>query len=702
MASVKVQNGVVRTTCSYCSVGCAIDVQVETGKAAKMLPAADYPVNLGHTCSKGFNLLAPMRTQDRALYPMSRKPDGRWMRITWDEAARVFAERMRAVQDRHGMDAVAVLSTGQIPCEEMAFIGCFARFGMGVRHIDGNTRQCMATSVVAYQQAFGFDAPPYCYEDAEESDCLIFVGANPVIAHPIFWNRVKMNRHRPAIVVLDPRRTETAAEATHHLALKPKSDLTVLYAVAHWLIRSGCVKNDWVDAHTSGFEGFARHVAAFPLERAAAQSGLPIDQIEELARLITTRERVSFWWTMGVNQSHQGVRTAQAIINLCLITGHIGRPGTGPKSLTGQANAMGSRLFSNSTTLLGGRDFAQPEHRARIAEILALPEEGIPTDPGKTYTQIIKGIGKGEIKALWVICTNPAHSWIAKGHLLKHRGKLEFLVVQDLYTTTQTAKLADLVLPAAGSPEKEGTFINSERRLGIVQKVMDPPGEALSDFEIVKKLVQAWGCAERFSAWKDVDAAFEIIREATKGQPCDIGGIKSRRQLLESGGIQWPFLSSPEVGTASDRSRRLFADGRFFHPDGRAKFLTGRVERVPEIPDGEWPFWLLTGRGTVHQWHTGTRTDKVELLTGRYPMEAYAELNSEDALQLGVTPGNRVRISNRRGSVEVDVRIAESTPAGAIFLPMHYEETNFLTYPAFDSFSDQPAYKMGAVKVEKS
>lgn len=594
---------------------------------------------------------------------------------------------------------MAVLSTGQIPCEEMAFIGCFARFGMGVRHIDGNTRQCMAASVVAYKQAFGFDAPPYCYEDAEESDCLIFVGANPVIAHPIFWNRVKMNRHRPAIVVLDPRHTETAAQATHHLALKPKSDLTVLYAVAHWLIRNGGVKKDWVDAHTSGFEEFAQHVASFPLERAAVESGLRIDQIQELARLITTQERASFWWTMGVNQSHQGVRTAQAIINLCLMTGQIGRPGTGPNSLTGQANAMGSRLFSNSTTLLGGRDFTQPEHRARIAEILALPKECIPTDPGKTYTQIIKGIGKGEIRALWVICTNPVHSWIAKEHILKHWGKLAFLVVQDLYTTTQTAKLADLLLPAAGSPEKEGTFINSERRLGIVQKVMDPPGEALSDFEIVGKLAQAWGCAERFSSWKDVDAAFEIIREATKGQPCDISGIQSRQQLLESGGIQWPFLSSPEGSNVSDRPRRLFADGRFFHPDGRARFLTARVEPVPEIPGSEWPFWLLTGRGTVHQWHTGTRTDKVKL-TGRYPMKAYAELNPQDAVQLGVIAGDRVRISSRRGSVEADAQIAESTPPGAIFLPMHYEETNFLTYPAFDSFSDQPAYKMGAVKVE--
>jgi assimilatory nitrate reductase catalytic subunit len=665
-------DGVIRTICSYCSVGCAIDVKIERGEPVKVLPAADYPVNLGKTCSKGFNLLKPMSAGDRALYPMLRGPGGELARIAWDDAARVFVERMQAVQAQYGKESIAVISTGQLPMEEMAFLGCFARFGMGVRHIDGNTRQCMATSAAAYKQAFGFDAPPYSYRDAEESDCLIFVGANPVIAHPIFWHRVKRNRRQPAIVVLDPRQTETAREATCHLALQPKSDLFVLYGLANWLIAHGHVKHDWVAAHTQGFELFAEHVRDFTLDRCAAASGLAIGQIEELAQLIATKERVSFWWTMGINQSHQGVRAAQAIINLCLLTGHIGHVGTGPNSLTGQANAMGSRIFSNSTTLLGGHDFAQPEHRAKIGRILDIPDELIPPDAGRPYDQILAGIDDGVIKALWIVCTNPAHSWIDKQQFLDRCAKLDFLVVQDLYTTTQTAEIADLLLPAAGSPEKEGTFINSERRLGIVQKVMDPPGEALSDFEIIKKLSDAWDPGDRFAAWTDVDAAFEFIRRASAS------------------------------AIRGDNERRLFADGRFFHPDGKARFHAALPEAPPELPSAEWPFWLLTGRGTSHQWHTQTRTGKVEITKHLYPERAYAQIHPADAAPLGIQQGDRIRIGSRRGNVVVDAQIDAGVQPGQVFLPMHYEETNALTYPAFDPFSRQPAYKMGAVNLQKA
>lgn len=697
----KNENGVIRTICSYCSVGCAIDVKVERGEPVKVLPAADYPVNLGKTCSKGFNLLKPMSASDRALYPMRRGPQGELERISWDQAAHMFVERMQTVQAQHGTESIAVISTGQLPMEEMAFLGCFARFGMGVRHIDGNTRQCMATSAVAYKQAFGFDAPPYCYQDAEESDCLIFVGANPVVAHPIFWHRVKRNTHQPAIVVLDPRQTETAREATGHLALQPKSDLVVLYGLANWLISRGHIKHDWVAAHTHGFELFAEHVRDFTLDRCAAASGLSIRQIEELAQLIASKERVSFWWTMGVNQSHQGVRTAQAIINLCLLTGNIGRVGTGPNSLTGQANAMGSRIFSNSTTLLAGHDFAKAEQRAKIAGILGISGELIPPDAGRPYDQILSGIDEGAIKALWIVCTNPAHSWLDRGQFLARCAKLDFLVVQDLYASTQTARLADLVLPAAGSPEKDGTFINSERRLGIVQKVMNPPGEALSDFEIIKKLCEAWGVGQRFAAWTDVDAAFELIRRASADQPCDITGVESRQRLLQQGGIQWPFPSSrsPACG---ENQRRLFAEGRFFYPDGKARFHAAAPEPAPEQPSPEWPFWLLTGRGTSHQWHTQTRTAKVEVTKRLYPAQAYAQIHPADADQLGIQEGDRVRISSRRGYAVVAAQIDAAVQPGQVFLPMHYEETNRLTFAAFDPYSRQPAYKMGAVNLEKA
>lgn len=705
------ESRIVRTTCSYCSVGCAIDIQIEDGKAVKVLPAKDYPVNKGRTCTKGFNLLKAYESPDRGLHPMLRDSQGIMQPVSWDQAANEFANRFKDVQRRHGTESVAFLGTGQLPFEESAFLGVFAKFGMGLRHGDGNTRQCMASAAVAYKQSFGFDAPPFTYQDAEESDLLVFIGANPVIAHPIFWQRIKNNTRGPTVVCIDPRRTETAREATLHLAIQPKSDLVLLYAIANRLIERGAVKQEFVEAHTSGFAGFAAHVREFTLETAAAASGIPVSRIEELVTLIIEKERVSFWWTMGVNQSQQGVRTAQAIINICLMTGNIGRPGTGPNSITGQTNAMGSRLFSNTTSLLGGHDYAKPEHRSKVSQITGFPENSIPTDAGMAYDQILDGIDTGTIKGLWIVCTNPAHSWIDKHTFFDRMKKLEFLVVQDIYGNTETAQIADLYLPAAGSTEKDGTMINSERRMGVVQKVMEPPGEALSDFAIIKRLATAWGCAELFRGWTDPQVVFGILRELSRGMPHDFTGIQSRNQLLAAGGIQWPF---PETATATNAGefnnteatnepgqRRLFADGRFFHADGKAKFLYAALEKVPEIPDESFPFWLLTGRGSMHQWHTQTRTGKITSLKSMYPAECYVEINPDDAMVYGISDKDMVRVTSRRSCVQVRAAIKDSVAPGNIFMAMHYVEVNFLTYPSFDSLSRQPSYKIGGARIQK-
>jgi assimilatory nitrate reductase catalytic subunit len=273
---------------------------------------------------------------------------------------------------------VAFLSTGQIATEEMALLGAVAKFGLGMIHGDGNTRQCMATAVTAYKESFGFDAPPYTYADLEESDCLVFVGANPCIAHPVLWERVTANRRSPEIIVIDPRRTETASAATLHVPVKPKGDLAFFYALANVFLAHGWLDQDFIDAHTHGFSDFARFVESFTPEAVAEATGIAPAVICDVAHRIRARKRVSFWWTMGVNQSHQGTRTAQAIINLALMTGNIGKPGTGANSITGQCNAMGSRLFSNTTNLLGGHDFANPNHREKVARIIDIPVERIP------------------------------------------------------------------------------------------------------------------------------------------------------------------------------------------------------------------------------------------------------------------------------------------------------------------------------------
>ena len=390
---------VARMICGYCSTGCSLDVHLRDGQAVNVTPTTAYPVNLGMACPKGWEALAPMQAPDRLATPLLRGADGRLRAVDWTTAATTFAERMQAIQREHGPDSVAFLSTGQIPSEEMALLGAVAKFGMGFRHGDGNTRQCMATAVVAYKQAFGFDAPPYTYADFEASDVVVLVGSNLAVAHPIMWERLARNPHDPAVVVVDPRRTETAMAATQHVPVRPKADLELFYGLGHLLLELDAVDHDFVRDHTTEFEAYAAHVGAYPPDVVSDATGIPVEELWRLARTIAGGRRVSFWWTMGVNQSHQGVRTAQAIIDLALLTGNIGRPGTGANSITGQCNAMGSRLFSNTTCLLGGHPWGDEGARTRVAEVLGIDREVIPTDGGWAYDQIVEGIAAGRSRA---------------------------------------------------------------------------------------------------------------------------------------------------------------------------------------------------------------------------------------------------------------------------------------------------------------
>ncbi|HEY0707495.1 MAG TPA: molybdopterin-dependent oxidoreductase, partial [Polyangia bacterium] len=403
----------VTAVCGFCSTGCGLDVHLKNGEAINLSPRTDYPVNLGMACPKGWEALSPLAASDRATTPLYRAARGkRGEPVSWDAALTTMVSKFKAIQAKHGKESIAFLGTGQIATEELAFLGSLAKFGMGMLHGDGNTRQCMATAVVSYKQSFGFDAPPYSYADFEASDVIVLIGSNLCIAHPIMWERICRNPNQPKIIVVDPRKTETAMAATTHLPLAPKSDLPLCYGIANLLIERGWIDRAFIDAHTQGFEELRAHVAKFPLESVVASTGLSAEQLESFAEAIHQGKRVSFWWTMGVNQSHEGVRVAQAIINLALITGNIGRPGTGANSITGQCNAMGSRLFANTSSLLGGRDFADPGDRADVARILELPVEAIPTDRGWAYDEIVDAIDAGDVKALWVVGTNGAHSWI--------------------------------------------------------------------------------------------------------------------------------------------------------------------------------------------------------------------------------------------------------------------------------------------------
>jgi len=687
--------------CGFCSTGCSLKVHLRDGEATNLTPNPAYPVNLGMACPKGWEALTPLAATDRATVPLLRRGTNREMEeIPWENAAETFTNRMKTILAEHGPESVAFLSTGQICTEEMAFLGAFAKFGMGLVHGDGNTRQCMATAVRAYKESFGFDAPPFSYADFEESDVIVLTGSNLCVAHPILWQRILRNKRSPEIIVIDPRKTETAMQATSHLAIHPKSDLVLFYGLARLLIERGLVDHNFIKAHTEDFDGFSDHVAEFSLERTAQETGLARVELIRLAEIIGSGKRVSFWWTMGVNQGWEATRTAQGIINLALMTGNVGKPGTGANSITGQCNAMGSRLFSNTTNLLGGRDFTDPQHREKVARILGITPDYIPDRDSLAYDQIMDGIEAGRIKALWVIGTNPAHSWIGRKDFSAVLAKLDFLVVQDMYHSTDTARLADLVLPAAGWGEKEGTFINSERRIGLIKKVSRAPGRALSDFSIFRLLATAWGCADRFNRWTSPEAVFEIMQDLSAGTPCDISGIRGYDQIDREGGVQWPFPEK-EASLPSVPERRLFEDGQFFRPNRRALFAYEAPRPDPEPPDAPYPLRLLTGRGSSAQWHTQTRTGKSGVLRRLSPQRNHLEIHPLDAASIGIESGKMVTVSSRRGTIMIEAFVTPTVPPGSVFIPMHEESTNRLTLAVVDPHSRQPSYKSCAVKVAR-
>ncbi|MCX7620519.1 MAG: nitrate reductase [Acidimicrobiales bacterium] len=691
---------VVASVCGFCSTGCCLDIHIKGERAMNLTPTAGYPVNDGAACPKGWESLAPLGAPDRLTSPLIRNRHGELEPASWEQAIARMTEGFKAIAARHGPESVAFLSTGQIVTEEMALLGALAKFGMGMLHGDGNTRQCMATSVAAHKRAFGFDAPPYTYDDFEYSDTIVLIGSNLAIAHPILWERVSRNRDA-ALVVIDPRCTETASVADLHLQIRPKTDLVLLAGVARELIARGWVDWRFVEAHTAGFPELRQHVEAFRVERVVDETGVDRQQFDQFVDLFAPGRSVSLWWTMGVNQGHDAVATANGIINLALLTGNIGRPGTGANSITGQCNAMGSRLFSNTTNLFGGRDFADPKDRAEVATLLDIDVDRIPDRPSYAYDQIIEGIHRGTIRGLWIIATNSAHSWINNSELRSLLDRLELLVVQDLFGTTETVAHADVVLAAAGWGEKEGTFINSERRIGVVRRVAAPPVDAKSDFEIFRLVAQAWGCADMFREWTSPEAVFGILQRLSEGQPCDFSGIDGYAQLERVGGIQWPWPAERRGQDVPRVGRRLFGDGQFFTPDGRARFVVSDPVPPPERPDDRYPLVLLTGRGSAADWHTRTRTSKSATLRALTCREPVVDVHPNDARCRGIDDGDQVRVVSRRGVMRATAHLTPNVGEGQVFVSMHHAETNRLTFPAFDPVSRQPAYKYAAVEVER-
>ncbi|HXH24831.1 MAG TPA: molybdopterin oxidoreductase family protein, partial [Vicinamibacterales bacterium] len=558
---------------------------------------------------------------------------------------------------------------------------------------------CMSTAVAGYKRSFGSDGPPGAYEDVEQADLVLLIGANIAENHPILCWRLRSNPGATVIVV-DPRVTKTAMLADLHLPIKPRSDLALVNGLIHVVIEHDLVDHDYVARHTTGFEALRESVRDYTPERVAAITGLTPEVIERTALTYAGARAAFIGWTMGVNHSTKGTETVNAINNLALITGHVGRMGAAPFSITGQCNAMGTRESGFTSSLPGYRRFECAADREELARLWNVPVERIPAARGLAYPDIIEAVLERRIRALWIIATNPIVSFPNLRALQQALESLEFLVVQDGYHPTPTSEYAHLVLPAAIWGEKEGTYTNSERRVSKFNRAVAPPGEARADFEIFLHLAEVLGVrSELFPGWRTPADAFEEWRRVSAGRLCDYSGI-TYALLEQYGGVQWPL---PAGATDPAGTRRLYTDGTFQTEDGKARLLPTAWEPFPEQPNDEFPFVLNTGR-TVEHWHTRTKTGNVPILERLSPA-AWVEMNPRDARRLGLKPQDRVDVVSRRGRIRnIELRVTETVAPGQVFVPFHYAESNAneVTQSAFDPISREPNYKQSAVRVEKA
>ncbi|CVI71678.1 Nitrate reductase [Clostridiales bacterium CHKCI001] len=689
----------VQSTCNYCAIDCNLDFYVENNRIVKTVPTKGYPVNDGFCCIKGLSLDKQQTTVKPNSLPKIRQADGSFQEVAWETGFQYVADKLKELQAKYGPESVAGISTGQLTLEEFAIFGHVMRNYLKA-NVDGNTRLCMATAVVAHKQSYGFDAPGFTLKDLELSDTIIFIGANPVVAHPILWGRVRQNNvpnHK--IIVIDPRESETAMNADYWYGLKWKSDLLLLYTIANQLIAKDYLDHKFIEEHTEKFEEFKQFVKNYTLERAAAGTGLSKEQILELVELIHNGKRVSFWWTMGVNQGYEAVRTAQAIINLALMTGNIGKPGTGANSITGQCNAMGSRCFSNTTVLFGGGDFTNDVRRKRVADVLGVDETMLAEKPTKTYNQIIEGINAGEIKGLWILCTNPRHSWTNNETFASAAKKLELFVVQDIYDTIESAEDCTVFFPVVPGLKKEGTYINLERRLSAMRPVLKRGENEISDYEAVLGVGKALGMGDVLKGWETPKDCFNLMKECSRNMPCDFTGVDW--QALEgSHGIQWPYPEGKEAENKEEQ-RRLYEDGLFFTPSKKAQFIFEDVRENPLPTTEQFPYVLNTGRGSVGQWHTQSRTKEVKFVEDVSVKKAYLYMNTKLAEENNIQEMDEIRVYSVNGQNAIfAVKITDHVQYGELYAPIHYMECNKLTPSIYDSYSKEPSYKATPVRFE--
>jgi assimilatory nitrate reductase catalytic subunit len=728
-----------RSTCPYCGVGCGVIIESRRDQIIGVRGDPDHPANYGRLCSKGAALhltATPEVTQQvRLLQPLRRLQRGAAPEpVGWDAALDLAATRFADIIRTHGPDAVGFYVSGQLLTEDYYVFNKLAKGLIGTNNIDSNSRLCMSSAVTAYKQTLGADAPPACYADVDHADCLFIAGSNTAWAHPVLMRRIEdAKKRKPSltIVVVDPRRTDTAACADLYLPILPGTDVALFHGMLHIMLWEGWTDAAYIAAHTTGFEALKDMVREYTPDLVAQTCGITKEALYQAARQFGTSKATLSLYCQGLNQYSSGTAKNAALINLHLATGQIGKPGAGPFSLTGQPNAMGGREVGGLANLLSAhRDLANRQHRAEVAALWGIP--AVPEQPGKTAVEMFQAAADGEIKALWIACTNPAQSLPDQATVRRALQRAEFVVLQEAYASTATADYADLLLPASTWGEKDGTVTNSERRISRVRPAVPAPGQARDDWKIgvdfARRLERRLPVQPGPSLfpYESPEPVWNEHRESTRGRDLDITGLSYA--MLEERPRQWPCPADPAGGgnddgnaTALPSSRRpqgkarLYEDGRFPTGDGRARFAAVRYQPVAEPREARYPFALTTGR-LRDQWHGMSRTGTLGRLFG-HAAEPAVQLNAQDMARRGFKDGELVHVTSRRGSIVLPLQASEEVASGQAFLPMHWGPeflgghsstgeplagVNALTTPACCPASKQPELKHTAVKILKA
>lgn len=692
-----------KTTCPYCGLGCGLMVGVEDGKVVDIKGMKGHPVNDGLICTLPANYVPIFEAEGRLKDPMIRR-DGKLEPVSWDEAIGHVAGSLNRIIDKHGPRSVALHMGATGLNEEYYVANKLMKAAIGTNNIECTTRLCMSSSAMGFVSTIGADAPPACYDDVEKADLMFIAGNNMAVSVPALFARVRAARQKnnTKIIVVDPRRTETVSIADIHLQIQPGTDVALNNALAHVLIEEGYVDEESVAEYASGLSDLKELLKEYPPSRASQITGCPEDLIKEAARTIGRAKAMLVFWFQGYNHSTQAVFKNNTLHNLWLLTDNFCRPGAGPLSITGECNALGNRWVGGLSHLLPGmRMVVNPQHRKELAEFWNIPVEKIQSTPGRSILEMIEGLHTGDVRALWVISANPAASlpntkWVREG-----LSKAEMLIVQDIFHPTESTMLADVVLAGAQWCEKTGTYVSSERRIELADKVVEPPGNVISDCEIICKIAQAMGFEEGFR-FNTPEEVFEELKETTRGRICDMSGVTYER-LRGKVGPQLPCPDADHPGTP-----RLFTDHQFPRPDGRAALLPREYIAPAEETDEEYPYVLITGRIKWH-FNTRTRTGRVARLNSNAP-DNFVEIHPDTASDLGIADGDEVEVVSARGSVSGAARISDGMLANTIFMPMHYGDAqnvgdgrlaNLLTNHVYDLHSKQPEYKYSAVRISK-